>query len=142
LAGDEIDADVGDAAENIVVGKKNRQASQRSDPRQTVNVDSSSSNDGWIRNEILSHGAQIRELAYRLDDIPNKFQALQADVKKLQDVEITVRPDTVVIKPVTTPPQSLNLSMRALLVVLIVALFIVIVLVGLLYWQVANAGGV
>jgi len=125
---DEIHAELGDNADVAAVGKKNTQQAQ------TVTVTGDNSGNQWLIAQILDHGAQIRELTYRLDDIPNQFIILKADVKRLQDVEITVRPSEVVIKPVT-PPDASYISMRALLIAMIVGFLIVLIMVALLYWR-------
>ncbi len=132
MPGDKITASAGDETEDFIAGNQNTQNAprQRSDPRQTVNV--SGGND-WVVAQILDHGSQIRELAYRLDDIPNQFRKLQDEVKKLQDVEIIVRQNEVVVKPVTTSA----ISIRTLMITLVIALAMIIALVAfLIYWQV------
>ncbi len=135
VAGGKITATSGDETEDFIAGNQNTQNAprQRSDPRQTVNVEGG--NNQWVVAQILDHGSQIRELAYRLDDIPNQFRKLQDDVRKLQDVEIIVRQNEVVVKPVTTSA----ISIRTLMITLVIALAMIIALVAfLIYWQVTH----
>ncbi len=135
MAGGKITATSGDETEDFIAGNQNTQNAprQRSDPRQTVNVEGG--NNQWVVAQILDHGSQIRELAYRLDDIPNQFRKLQDDVRKLQDVEIIVRQNEVVVKPVTTSA----ISIRTLMITLVIALAMIIALVAfLIYWQVTH----
>lgn len=86
----------------------------------------------WIIGEINNHAAQIRELTYRLDNLPNRVITLenqaerQADktsaqgerVKKLEELEVVIRPEEVLIRPL--PPHASDISPRALLLSAIV----------------------
>ena len=143
MTGDEIDADVGDAAENLNIGKKNRQQNQRVDPSQQ-NTQRAGDNyfGGGPNNELMQvwlklseHGQQIQDLIRRMDNLPER-------VRDLEKTEVVIRP-----RPVDGPeviiraaPESQNLSTRTLMIVLVSALAIVIALVAcLVYWQIAHA---
>lgn len=142
---DEISSDIGDDADTVASGKginqnKNdahsnpRQSTrQQANPQQTTYVNQPESSQ-WVVAQILDHASQIRELAYRLDDLPAKFTELKEQVRKLADVEITVSPSAVVIKPVA-PPDTITLSSRMLLRILIVSVVVIVGLVAYLIYS-------
>lgn len=156
---DETNLDAGDNAEDVIAGKKNQQhhTEQRSDPRQSVrggdtyyNAANQDNEQRWITNQILDHAQQLRELTFRLDDLPNKFAKLEIRVEKqddrqgawgervtkLEDLEVIVRKESIVIQP-AAPPNSTNLSMRTLAIGLIVVALAILTAVGyLIYLQV------
>jgi hypothetical protein len=144
---DEINLEAGDAAENVNAGKRNVQQNprqqSRSDPSQNQRGGDMyvSQQDGsqWVIAQILDHAQQIRELAYRLDNLPAKFAELKEQVQKLADVEIIVSPSAVVIKP-TPPPDAITLSSRMLLRILIISGVIIAGLVVYLIYTGAPHG--
>jgi hypothetical protein len=136
---DEIESAIGDNADGVAAGKGVQQANprqntrQQANPQQTTYVGSPESSH-WVIAQILDHASQIRELAYRLDDLPAKFTELKEQVRKLAEVEITVSPGAVVIKPVA-PPDTITLSSRMLLRILIISIIIIIALVAYLIYR-------
>lgn len=157
MAGDEINLDTGDDAANAIAGKRNVQQTQRNQPSQHMRAgDVYYTKDSdmvqiWLkladqkiednRQDLQDQRRDIRDLDRRMDNLPERVRALE-------NTEVVIRPSVapdarpeVVIRQLAPQPEASNLSMRTLLIVLIVALGIVIVLVGLLYWQVASAGG-
>jgi hypothetical protein len=147
--GDYISGDVGPDGKEIVVGKnidtrrtqqRNTQRNQqRSEPTQNTYV-SGSGNQEWVTREILDHGQQIRELVYRLDNIPNDFRDLKNevdkqrdDIKRLKDLEVIVRPSEVVIRSPALPEPP-SVSTRTLLLIGIVVALLVLVAVGFSAW--------
>ncbi len=148
---DEINLEAGDEAENVIAGKKNQQQSNRSDPRQQMRGGDTyygeNNSQQWITAQILDHAQQLRELTRLLDDIPYKISRLENKVdiqvekiKKLEDLEVVVRKEEVIIRPVP-PPDAANVPTRILLIVLVFAfVFLVAVVSYLVYLQaVANA---
>ena len=131
---DEIDSSIGDNPDTVAAGKginQNKNAA-RSNPQQTTYVNQPESSQ-WVIAQILDHASQIRELAYRLDDLPAKFTELKEQVRKLAEVEITVSPGAVTIKPVA-PPDTITLSSRMLLRILIASIVIIVGLVAYLIY--------
>jgi len=159
---DEISLEAGDEAENVVVGRGNQQSRQQSDPRQNMrsgnNYYGGDNHNGdqkiWLQAQIADHTNQLREHAGRLlelrlliDDLPNKFIRLKDKVddqtekiKDLENLEVVVRRDDVVVRPIT-PPDAVILSTRSLLIVLLIA-FVVLVaaVIYLIYLQAAANG--
>lgn len=140
LPGDEIDADVGDEAENLNIGRRNRQQNQRVDPSQqnTQSVDNRSYGANAIDRELsrLSadvgrHSQQILELIIKMDDLP-------ARVRDLEKTEVVIRPRPNDVPEIVIRPAA-QLSTRTLMIVLVGSLAIVIALVAfLVYWQVTH----
>lgn len=132
MAGDDINLEAGDEAENVIAGKRNRQ--ERIDPRQTVNFqgDTGGSDITRIWIELGRHGQDINTLIRQMDDLP-------ARVRDLEKTEVVIRTRAnadpeIVIRPA---PQF---STRTLLIVLVTALAIIIALVAfLVYWQITHA---
>jgi hypothetical protein len=142
-AGDDaVEGAIGHSADGVAVGKGIRQTRQsaRSDPQQSLRSGDNyfgeqGGNNQWLVAQILEHGQLIRDLALRLDNIPTEFRKLQGDVQKLKDVEITVRPSEIVLKPLP-PPDAVILPMRTLLLFLLVFGSALTLLVAYLLWRV------
>ena len=158
---DNIDLEAGDEAENVIAGRGNNQQAHRSDPRQNMrsgnNYYGGGNHNGdqiWLQAQIADHTNQLREHAGRLlelrfliDDLPNKVIRLKDKVddqtekiKDLENLEVVVRKDDVVVRPIT-PPDAVILSTRSLLIVLLIA-FVVLVaaVIYLIYLQAAANG--
>lgn len=157
---DETHLDAGDAATNAAAGKgisQNHNA-QSVHPRQNMrgenNYYNGDNSQSWIVSQINDHAQQIRELTYRLDDLPNKLYRLEGRVdvqtdkltsqgervRKLEDVEVVIRKDEVIIKPIT-PPVSLDVPMRTLTFSLIIIGFLIFCAVVYLVYLQAGAHG-
>ena len=150
LTDDEVNLTAGDNAEDVVAGRGNQQSHQQANPNQNMrsgnNYYGGDNSQQWLIAQILDHGNQLLALTLRLDDLPNRFQRLketvdiQVDkVDRLEKLEVVVRKEEVVIRPVP-PPDSAILSTRTLLIFLLIAfLFLVVSVIYLIYLQaVAN----
>lgn len=143
LMSDRIDLETGDSAEDAIAGKSNtiNRTEQRNQPRQNQRGGdtyvSSQDSQQWLIAQILDHAQQLRELTYRLDDIPNEFNKFKVKVetqgdsiKRLQDLEVVVTPSEILIRK---PPDSATLPMTTVYILFGGFLLIVIILVSLLY---------
>lgn len=90
--------------------------------------------ENWIWR-MMEMAQQIRELTRDMDNLP-------ARVTRLEQMEVVVRPavpEIVFRPPSHAQPESINLSVRMVFTILIVALVFVIAMVGLLiYLRLAN----
>lgn len=153
MAGDEISSETGDNADTSATGKGNQQSRQQANPRQNMRGGDTyyggDNSQQWIVVQILDHAQQLRELTLRLDDLPNKFLKLERRVdnqddnqdeqddrvKRLEDLEVVVRKEEVLIRPVA-PPDATNLSVRTLLIFLVIAFVVVMAaVIYLVYLQ-------
>jgi len=118
-----------------LTGRDDRRNQQRydnrNDPQQNVNIGGGDGGHFQMWAKILEHGMEIQNLVRQMDNLPDR-------VTKLERLEVVVKPGPeVVIKQTAT--SAGNFSMRALFVVLIIALIVVISLVAfLVYWQVSR----
>jgi len=161
LMSDEINLEAGDNAADVVAGRGNQQSRQQSDPRQNMRSgnnyyggDNHNGDQIWLQAQITDHTNQLREHAGRLlelrfliDDLPNKFIRLKDKVddqvekiRDLENLEVVVRRDDVVVRPIA-PPDSAILSTRTLLIVLLIAFVVLVAAVIYLIYLQAVANG-
>lgn len=154
---DKISADIGDDASGVAAGKGINQSRQQANPSQSTNF--YGGGDGpyqWIIAQLIDHASQLRALAEKLDDLPNKFGGLerrvdvQADKMTNQDsrttkleakqLEVVIRPSEVVVRPIA-PPDTPVLTMRALAAWVSVGFVVILLMVAYLIYLQAVRGG-
>jgi len=161
LMADEITLEAGDNAENVNVGKGNQQSHQQANPNQNMQSgnnyyggDNHNGDQIWLQAQITDHTNQLREHAGKLlelrlltNDLPNKFIRLKEvvdtqeyKIKRLENLEVVVRRDDVVVRPIA-PPDSAILSTRMLLIVLLIAFVVLVAAVIYLIYLQAVANG-
>lgn len=159
---DEISSEAGDNVDTSATGRGNQQSrqqsnprqNQRNDPSQNVNYYASEGSRDWIVSQITDHAQQLRDLVYRLDDIPNQFGRLvvkvdnQAEktsdqderVKRLEGLEVIVSNQRLVVRPIP-PPEASMPRLHWLAVYAIIGFLIIIGLVSYLIWLQGGRGG-
>lgn len=96
--------------------------------------------EGFPVWRLLEMAADIRALVAQMDDLPFKVGRLTDQVGRLERLEVVVKPGPppeVIVRPVTH--DTVNLSIRMIVVIFSVALVAVLALVAwLVFLQVAN----
>lgn len=120
---------VGDDADQVAQGSRNRQQAQTMRAGDTY-VGAAGDFPLW---KLIEMDGNIRALVIQMDDLPNR-------VGRLERLEVVVKPGPppeVIVRPLS--PDTVNLSVRMILVVVLVAFLIVVSMVAwLVYLQVAN----
>lgn len=122
---DKVEAAVGDGADQVAQGKRNQQQNMRAGD---TYVGSPGDFPIW---KLMEMAADIRVLVSQMDDLPNKVGRLTDQVGRLERLEVVVKPGPppeVVIRPVAH--DTVNLSVRMIAVIFLVALVVVLVLVA------------
>lgn len=126
-----IGGDVSTGGGNVA-GRDRTSTRSDSNPRQDVHI--SNGGENWIWR-MMEMAQQIRELTRDMDNLP-------ARVLRLEQMEVVVRPAVpeVIFRPPHSPPESVNLSMRTVFIILILAVGIPVLLVALLvFLRLTNA---
>lgn len=80
----------------------------------------------YIFFKMLEMAGDIQALSIKIDDIPGR-------VGRLERTEVVVRPGPeVIVRPLEQPGDSINLSVKAVIIILAVALLLVLILVVIL----------
>lgn len=121
-------------SENVAVGTRNRQrtdsrSQRQGDTQQNVNFSNPDSMHLWMK--LMEVASIVNSLVLQMDDLPNR-------VGRLERLEVVVKPGPeVIIRPAAH--DTVNLSVRMIVIMFVVALFLSLALaVFLIYWQVAN----
>jgi len=161
LTDDDVNLTAGDNAEDVVAGRGNQQSRQQADPRQNMRsgnnyygADNHNGDQIWLQAQITDHTNQLREhagkileLRLMIDNLPNRFIRLKDTVdiqvekiKELENLEVVVRKDDVVVRPIT-PPDSVTLPTRTLLIMLVIAFIVLVAVVSYLVYLQAVING-